>query len=155
MPAILVTGASRGLGHTIATLLLAHSDTSLVVTARSSAALSALSDQYTGRVAFLAGDIASPDVQKGLAALAKEKFGGLDGMVVNHGVLDPVGKVAEVSGEDWEASLKINVLGTIGVIRECLPMLRERNGRIVLVSSGAATGGVVSSFSIVTYDVRC
>lgn len=50
-------------------------------------------------------------------ALANEKWGRLDSLIINHGTLDPVKKVAESSAEEWRKGFDINVFSAVGLVR--------------------------------------
>lgn len=71
-------------------------------------------------------------------ALALSRWGRLDALVVNHGSLEPVGKVGEGSVEGWRRGFEVNVFSAVGLIQAALPSLRISNGIILLTSSGAS-----------------
>lgn len=141
---ILVTGASRGLGHAITTLLLSpqHS-ANVVLISRTGNPLEALAREYPGRVAYVVGSIAEEATRKAAVRVAMSRFGGLDGAVINHGVLDPVAKIADADADAWRWAFDINVIGTVGLLKEIVPLLRQRNGKVVFISSGAAVSAYV------------
>ncbi|GAB7339425.1 hypothetical protein MBLNU457_6057t2 [Dothideomycetes sp. NU457] len=148
---VILTGASRGtssspvptttetnasgIGLAIAHYLLQHS-TNLVVVARSRQPLEDLSAQYPGQVAVLAGDLADFRLGERAHELASRTWKRLDGVIVNHGVLAPVKKVAQSEAEEWRSLFDVNVFSAVAMA--CLPSLRETKGRVILCSSGAA-----------------
>lgn len=77
---------------------------------------------------------------KDLVSVANERFGRLDSLIINHGSLDPVKKIADSSPEEWRKAYDINVFSAVGMVQAALPSLRKSKGRIVITSSGAATG---------------
>ncbi|KAF2724901.1 NAD(P)-binding protein [Polychaeton citri CBS 116435] len=135
---IILTGASRGIGLAIAHYLLKQSH-QIVVVARSEKPLRELETQYPSQVAALAADLSDFSVGKKVADLAQSKFGKLDGLIVNHGVLDPVKRVKDTTAEDWRSAFDINFFSAISIVQACLPALRSSNGKIIFTSSGAAT----------------
>ncbi|KAF2997657.1 hypothetical protein E8E13_005543 [Curvularia kusanoi] len=139
---IILTGASRGIGLSIAhTLLSSPLSHKLVLTSRTAAALTSLQTQYgADRVEVVPGDAASPDLPGKLVSAALSRFGRLDSLILNHGSLDPVAKIADSNISEWRAAYDTNVLSCVGMIQAALPSLRETSGRIVITSSGAATG---------------
>lgn len=139
-PVILLTGGSRGLGLAIATYILTHSAAKLFVVARGASSLEELKSSYpAGRIETMSGDMG----ELGVGALAVQKclevFGRLDALVVNHGVLEPVARVEYADVEAWKKCFNINYFSAVEMVKEAAPALRESKGRVVLVSSGAAT----------------
>jgi NAD(P)-dependent dehydrogenase (short-subunit alcohol dehydrogenase family) len=135
---IILTGASRGIGLAIAHYLLKRSN-NLVLIARTEAPLRALEQQYTNQVAVLAGDLSDFTLGEKAVALAQEKFSGLDGLIVNHGVLDPVKRVANSSAEAWREAFDVNFFSAVAMTQAALPALRKSKGTILFTSSGAAS----------------
>ncbi|KAJ8108620.1 hypothetical protein OPT61_g8048 [Boeremia exigua] len=139
---IILTGASRGIGLTIAHYLLSQpANHKLVLTARTSSALHELQTKYgSSRVEIVTGDAADPRIASDLVRVATSRFGRLDGLIINHGSLDPVKKIADSTPDEWRAAYDINVFSAVGMVQAALPELRKTRGRIVITSSGAATG---------------
>jgi NAD(P)-dependent dehydrogenase (short-subunit alcohol dehydrogenase family) len=135
---IIVTGASRGLGLAIAHYLLQRSH-KVVAVARTEQPLRDLEKQYSGQVAVVAGDLADFSLGQKAVDLATSSWQRLDGLVVNHGVLDPVKRLADSTAEEWRASYDINLFSAVSMAKAALQPLRESNGRIIFTSSGAAT----------------
>jgi NAD(P)-dependent dehydrogenase (short-subunit alcohol dehydrogenase family) len=103
MPAILLTGASRGLGLSVLTLLLrspslnAGRPPAVVTISRSlPAELEALAKEFPDRLVCVQGDVADKAVSVEAVGKAVERFGGLEAVILNAGVLDPLGKLADV-----------------------------------------------------------
>lgn len=137
MPTVIVTGASRGLGRAIATDL-ARRGATVVATARSGDALADLAEDVDG-VAIHAGDIAERHTQQALVDLALRKTGRIDGIVNNAAVLDPIARMGDADPVDWGNHLAVNVVAPIALTALATPALREARGRVVNISSGAAT----------------
>lgn len=131
-----------GIGLSIAhTLLSSPASHKLVLTSRTSAPLHALQTQYgSDRVEIVTGDASSTRLASDLVDIALSRFGRLDALILNHGSLDPVKKIADSTPEEWRAAYDINVFSAVGMIQAALPELRKSHGRIVITSSGAATG---------------
>ncbi|KAI9760155.1 MAG: hypothetical protein M4579_001875 [Chaenotheca gracillima] len=126
----IITGASRGIGLAIAEYLL-KAQLNVVVVARSAAPLQELASRSPNQIEAIAGDLEDYGTAKRATDAAISRWGRLDGLVLNHGVLEPVTRVANSTGLEWEKGFKI---------KEALPHLRKAKGRIVLTSSGAAVG---------------
>ncbi|KAJ6093524.1 short-chain dehydrogenase [Penicillium sp. IBT 16267x] len=135
----IVTGASRGIGLAISKFLLAAPQShNVVVIARSVEPLQKLKDQYSNQVEVLNGDLADSSFGQKAVDLALRSFGRLDGLVLNHGVLGQVGKIAEADPEQWRQGFDVNFFSLVAFVKAGLPALRQSKGRIVFTSSGAA-----------------
>ncbi len=139
-PVIIVTGASRGIGEAVA-CWLGKTKASVVLMARSKEAL----DRVTGRVKDLGGtahpfpgDVSDVEHCRACVAEAVRRFGRLDGLVNNAGILDPLNTVADADIFLWRRNLEVNLFGPFYLMKEAIPHLRKQEGRIVSVSSGAA-----------------
>jgi len=129
-PSVLVTGASTGIGRATALHL---ADLGMKVYAGVRRDEDAADLEQQGPVIAVRLDVtSSADVDD--IAQRIEADGGLDGLVNNAGVY--LGGALELMRDDEiESTFAVNVVGLLRVTRACLPMLRERRGRIVNVSS--------------------
>src|SRR6185437_2752876 len=83
-------------------------------------------------------DVSDFDQVQAVVQLAVEEFGRLDVLISNAGVLAPNGRIHNLSTEDWERSLRINVLGAVNAIRAAVPVMRtQHSGSIILTASVA------------------
>ncbi|KKK15883.1 hypothetical protein P175DRAFT_0433228 [Aspergillus ochraceoroseus IBT 24754] len=136
---IIVTGASRGIGLAIAKYLLtAPQSHNVVVIARSVEPLQKLKEQYSSQVAVLNGDLSDFSLGQKAVDLALKSFGRLDGMVLNHGILGQVGKVAQADVQQWKQGFDVNFFSLVAFVTAGLPALRESKGKIIFTSSGAS-----------------
>jgi NAD(P)-dependent dehydrogenase (short-subunit alcohol dehydrogenase family) len=140
----LITGASRGLGATLAAFL-AGQGTDLVLTARNGAALDATARalfHYGTRVVALASDV-SDDWHRYRLLDAARGLGRLDLLVNNASELgpSPLPPLADYPLEALERVLEVNVLAPLALVQTTLPLLEESGGLVVNVSSDAAQGG--------------
>lgn len=136
------TYTSTGIGLTIAHYLLSQpAQHKLILTSRTASALNELQTKYgKDRVEIVTGDAAEPRLAQDLVTVANSRFGRLDSLIINHGSLDPVKKIADSTPAEWRQAYDINVFSAVGMIQAALPSLRASKGRIVITSSGAATG---------------
>lgn len=135
---IIVTGASRGIGLAVAKYLLrAPQFNNVVVLSRSPEPLKKLKEEYGKQVEFLVGDVADFTLAQKAVDLAIKSFGRLDGLVLNHGTLGQVGKVAEADPQQWKQGFDINFISLVAFVKAGAPALRESKGKIILTSSGA------------------
>ena len=95
-----------------------------------------LRTDHAGRVETLVGDLAA-DMNMGQKAvnLAIEKFGRLDGIVLNHGTLGAVARLSEASVEEWKKGFDINVFSAIAVVCRRL----RRTGRSCATRTDVST----------------
>ena len=135
---IILTGASRGIGRAIAHYLLKQGHR-LVVVARTEAPLRELEKQYNGQVVVLTGDLADFSLGGKAVELAEDYWRRLDGVIINHGVLDPVKRLADSSAEEWRKAYDTTFFSAVALAKAALDPLRDSKGRIIFVSSGAAT----------------
>ncbi len=139
-PTIILTGASRGLGAAAAEIL-AKSGTNVVLNARSEDGLRAVAtrvDASGERVLLAPGNVADAAVCRAVVQAAVERFGRLDALVNNAGILQPIAPVATADPEAWAANIAVNLLGPFALTHYALPYLRQSRGRLINVSSGAA-----------------
>jgi acetoacetyl-CoA reductase len=67
----------------------------------------------------------------------------VDVCVSNAGITDTIARAHEMTAEQWERDVSVNLSGAFRIIQACLPGMRERRwGRIVVISSGAARSGL-------------
>lgn len=139
-PVILVTGASRGLGAEIArwlgtagagVVLAARTESALTRVARSVASLG-------GAPMVLSADLAVREACDRVVQQALDRFGRLDGLVNNAGILEPVATIARSDPDAWAGNIAVNLLAPFYLIRTALPALQETRGRVINISSGAA-----------------
>jgi NAD(P)-dependent dehydrogenase (short-subunit alcohol dehydrogenase family) len=135
----LVTGASRGIGAALA-LHLAEAGAHIVAVARTVGALEELDDKI--RAAGSSATLVPLDVKDmdGIARLAlalNERYGRLDVLVGNAGVLGPLSPLGHVEPKDWDNIFAVNVTANWQLIRTMDPLLkRAEAGRAVFITSG-------------------
>lgn len=109
--------------------------------ARSRGSLDELKEQYGDRVEIITGDVCSVSIITSAIETAISKFGSLNSVVANAGVIDPVTTVENANIDDWKTLYDINFFSVVQLIKLSIPELRKSNGNIVVVSSGASTSG--------------
>jgi 3-oxoacyl-[acyl-carrier protein] reductase len=147
--AVLVTGASRGIGRAIAVEFATAGDR-VAVHHRGSAELAErLADDLPGTGhAVVQADLADSDAVRTMVDTAASLLGGLDVLVNNAGVFTPH-PITEVSYEEWQdqwrATLGINLIGAANVTWCAVQHMKGRGGRIINVSSRGAFRGEPNS----------
>ncbi|MBE9555225.1 MAG: SDR family NAD(P)-dependent oxidoreductase [Proteobacteria bacterium] len=137
----LVTGASRGIGAAVARLFAAQG-AHIVAVARTVGGLEELDDAIAGvggSATLVPQDLADLDAIDRLGAALHERFGKLDILVANAGVLGVLSPIAHVEPKVWDETMLLNVTVNYRLIRSLDPLLRLSDaGRAIFVTSGAA-----------------
>ncbi|MGL4729674.1 MAG: SDR family NAD(P)-dependent oxidoreductase [Bosea sp. (in: a-proteobacteria)] len=137
----LVTGASRGIGRAVA-LELAKAGAHVIALARTTGALEELDDEIKalgGSATLVPLDLKDFDAIDRLQLALEQRWGKLDILIGNAGILGPLAPLGHISPKEWDNVLAINLTANWRLIRALDPLLRASDaGRVVLVSSGAA-----------------
>jgi NAD(P)-dependent dehydrogenase (short-subunit alcohol dehydrogenase family) len=139
---VLVTGASRGIGRAAA-LAVAKAGSQVIGVARSEKALTQLDDEIkaaTGQSATLVPlDLRDFNAIDRLAGALLDRFGRLDGLLGNAGVLGNIGPLETATPQSFAETLDVNLTANWRLIRAVHPLLRASSaGRALFITSGAA-----------------
>jgi 3-oxoacyl-[acyl-carrier protein] reductase len=135
---IIVTGASRGIGAA-ASAALAQAGATVVLTARDAALTAQVAASIGPTASTHPCDVSNYAAVAALVATTKSRFGRLDALINNAGVIEPITSIADSDPAAWARNIDINLTGAYHAIRAVLPgMLADGSGTIVNVSSGAA-----------------
>lgn len=139
---IVLTGCSRGLGAALARVFDSQGHT-VVGCARSETALAILRSQLAARHHLSVVDVADEVAVEGWARVVQHELGVPDLVINNAGVINDPSPLWEIAADEAEVLLRVNVLGTLNVIRAYVPAMRQRGrGVIVNFSSGAGRMGL-------------
>lgn len=140
--AVLITGASRGIGAAAARAF-AEAGAKVALVARNREAIADLAGEFGAAALAIPCDVSRYwEVEAAVEACVAE-FGRLDVIVNNAGVIDPIAHMAEADPDEWGKVIDINLKGTFNGMRAALPvMLEAGRGTILNISSGAAHGPV-------------
>lgn len=134
---MVITGATSGIGLTTARMA-AEQGANLVLIARNEDALRQLTNELnangTGRVIYVAADVADENALREAARRAKAEFGGFDTWVNNAGGAI-YGKISEVSNDDSRRLFETNYWGVVYGSRIAVEHLRERGGALINLGS--------------------
>lgn len=137
----LVTGASRGLGYAVAEALAA-AGAHVLLLGRTQGALEELYDSIVAKGGSATGvpmDITDFDALDRLGAQLAERYGKLDMLVGNAGVLGTLTPIAHITPDDFDKVMAVNVTANARLIRAMEPLLMQSDApRAVFVTSGAA-----------------
>ena len=137
---IAITGAGGALGGAISQQLAGERSTDLVLSDVSAPSLDAtvagLPDDTNGSIETALADVSDFAQVESVIKLAVERFGRLDVLISNAGVLSPNGRIHNLATEDWERAFRVNVLGAVNGIRAAVAVMRSQgSGSIVLTAS--------------------
>ncbi|CAB10800.1 NAD(P)-binding protein [Schizosaccharomyces pombe] len=132
---ILLTGSSKGIG--LATAEALQKKAKVIAVSRSlTPELETLLIQNPDSFVHVKGDVT--EVGKASIETAIKKFGKLDSVILNAGVLEPIAKIADADINEWRKLFDINFFSVVETVKYAIPHLRKTKGTIVIVSSGAA-----------------
>lgn len=133
----LITGAGSGLGEASAKRL-AQSGVKVGLLSRTREELEQVErqiEQAGGTALVLTGDISKPeDVERAVQALVGE-YGRLDIVFANAGINGVWASIEELTPDDWDQTLDINLKGTFLTIKYAVPHLKQRGGSVIITSS--------------------
>ncbi|GAA5911334.1 hypothetical protein JCM6882_002350 [Rhodosporidiobolus microsporus] len=154
---VLLTGASAGLGLATLEILLSHSINVVALQRTETPELTALASRYPGVLLIVKGDVSKDEDNKAAVEAAMQSFGRLDAVILNAGTVHPVSAIRDLSAssgklDEFRQLMEVNFVSLVSLLTHAIPYLNVRDGksleegapagRVVLVSSGAATGGV-------------
>lgn len=136
---VVVTGASSGMGDAIVRLFVAEG-ASVVAVARRKERLEALKESLTeapGTIEIYPGDVSDQSICEGMIDFAVEKFGKLDVLINNAGVMDDMSPIGDATNEKYEKVMAVNMFGPFCAMRKAVNVFLEQGngGSIVNVAS--------------------
>jgi len=140
----LVTGASRGIGAALA-LQLAQAGAHVVAVARTVGGLEELDDQIKaagGTATLVPLDVKDSEGIARLALALNERYGRLDVLIGNAGIIGPLSPLGHIEPKDWDNLVAVNITANWQFIR-CMDPLLQRSpaGRAVFLTSAVAYKG--------------
>ena len=135
---VLITGASRGIGASAARLF-AEAGANVVLAARSREAIEALAGEIGPQALAVTCDVSRYDDVFAAVEACQARFGGLDVLIGNAGVIEPISHMATSDPADWSQVIDINLKGIYYGMRAAMPVMQAAGGgTIITISSGAA-----------------
>lgn len=138
---IIVTGAAGALGKALGRRLGSEHGVSLLLTdiddvglERSAAEL----EDLPAEVITASADVGEQEAVDDLVQQAVDRFGGLDVMVNNAGLLSPNARIHNTTDEDWERAFRVNVLGAVHGIKAAVPVMRGAGGGSIINTASIA-----------------
>ena len=139
---VAITGASRGIGAAAARAFAAEG-ANVVLIARDRDAIAALAGDIGPAALALPCDVTRPADMAAALGAAVDRFGGLDVLISNAGVIDPIAPIDAADPTLWGQAIDINLKGVFHGVHAALPgMLAQGGGTLITVSSGAAVNAL-------------
>ena len=136
---VIITGASSGIGAATARLL-ANQGAKVVLGARREDALKRVAADIAkegGAAAYLAMDVTRASDNENIVQLAKSKFGRIDVMFLNAGLM-PSSPVSALKTSDWDRMVDVNIKGVLNGVAAAMPIfLAQKSGHFIATSSVA------------------
>jgi 3-oxoacyl-[acyl-carrier protein] reductase len=138
---VAITGAGGALGTAVSQRLASEPATDLLLSDISAPSLEATVanlEVTDGSIETVLADVSDFAEVESVITRAVERFGRLDVLISNAGVLAPNGRIHNLATEDWERAFRINILGAVNGIRAAVNVMRpQKSGSIVLTASVA------------------
>ncbi|MEA3207875.1 MAG: hypothetical protein QOE70_932 [Chthoniobacter sp.] len=132
-----MTGAGSGIGAASACLFASHGARVALLShlADEVSCLATQIEQSGGEVLRLVADVSKPEELLAAFDQVRERWGRLDVVFANAGVNGVWAPIDELSVEEWDSTLKINLCGTFLTLKFALPLLKVRGGSVIITSS--------------------
>ena len=139
---VLITGASRGIGADTARWFT-RAGANVALLARGADEILELAASIGSKAMAIPCDVSDYKAVTAAVSQTVEQFGGLDVLIGNAGVIEPIVHLADADPEAWSRVIDINLKGVFYGMHAALPVMRAAGGGTILtVSSGAAHGPV-------------
>ncbi len=144
----LVTGASRGIGRA-SSLALARAGAHVLALARTVGGLEELDDEITkngGKASLIPADLGDFEIVDQLGSALSTRFGRLDILVLNAGVLGELAPLTDIAPKAWRRTFDINVEANWRLLRTLDPLLRASGAARVIVLTSRIGGEIARPF---------
>jgi len=136
----IVTGGGTGIGRAAA-IALVDQGAKVLLVGRRETPIKELSERYDGSMRYLQADISETGSSQKIIDAALETFGRLDTLVNNAGVAY-VKPLADITDDEIEQMLSVNIKGILTLSRDAIPALQKSKGTIINISSVAGQSAV-------------
>jgi len=135
---VVILGAGGALGAAISSRLAAEPDTEIVLSDVSGTSLQATMEGLPDGVETVLADVTDLAQVEAVVARTVERYGRLDVLISNAGVLAPNGRIHNLTDADWSRVVAINLMGAVHAVQAAVPTMRQQQaGSIILTASVA------------------
>lgn len=135
----LIIASSQGLGKAIAEKLF-EQGANVMISSRDQAKLekikAVLEKTNSNRIVYQTCDIKNKQEIEKLVSTTVDELGSID-LLVNNAGGPPAGTFEQMSDDDWQHAFELNLLSYIRIIREVLPYMKQKGGKIVNIASSS------------------
>jgi len=134
----IITGAGKGIGSGIARVFASEGAKVLVADKDEKWGIRTVNRirQEGAEASFVKVDVSKKEDMEKMAQTALERYGRIDILCNNAGIYTNMARIEEMTEEDWDKILTVNLKGTFLAVRACVPqMIRQKYGRILITSS--------------------
>jgi meso-butanediol dehydrogenase / (S,S)-butanediol dehydrogenase / diacetyl reductase len=138
---VAIIGAGGALGAAVAQRIAGEPATDLMLSDVSAASLEATVAGVAsadGAVETMLADVSDYDQVEAVITRAVERFGRLDVLISNAGILSPNGRIHNLRTEDWERSFRVNLLGAANGIRAAVGVMRPQHAGSIIVTASVS-----------------
>jgi len=137
-----ITGAARGIGAAFAKGFAKEGAKVVIGDIRDGSNTVKAIEKAGGIALYVKTDVREQDQCNALAKAAVDKFGSLDILINNAGILVTLKPFMEVSTEEWKDIMDTNTLGPFHCTKAVFPYMKEKGGKIINISSASIFEGV-------------
>jgi len=146
----IITGAASGIGAATARLFN-HAGARALLVDQNSRSLESLAAELGGDTSYSVADVSTPEGVQAYVKEARDRFGGIDILVSNAGIISRTAPIAETSVEDFDRVIAVNLRSMFLGLKYVLPELEARGGgSVVMTASTAALRGGFGTAPYVT-----
>tara|TARA_R110002110_G_scaffold55386_4_gene158195 strand:- start:1910 stop:2659 length:750 start_codon:yes stop_codon:yes gene_type:complete len=139
---VIITGASRGIGAEAARVF-AGAGANVALLARSTDEIGQVAGEIGAKAIAIPCNVARYGEMSSAVETTVRAFGGLDVLINNAGVIEPISRLADADPDGWGQAIDINLKGVFNGMRAALPVMKSNGGGSVLtISSGAAHSAI-------------
>lgn len=137
----IITGAARGIGAAFAVGFGKEGAKVVIADIGDASNTVAAIEKAGGNALWVKTDVTKQDQCNAMAKAAIDRFGAIDILINNAGMLVTVKPFMEVTSEEWMRVMEINTLGPFHCIKAVFPFMKEKGGKIINISSGTIFEG--------------